>query len=166
MTDRMSRLSQIISDNPGIWFREIMRQSGMQNGVLDHYLRKMESAGIIRVNRTAGRVSYSSLSITEAQLLVARALRRPTQRAILLELAACDGLSFKRLVVQCDKSQSTISKYLNMLVNENLVYVKRREKVALYYLNCKDDVDRLVEEYAQKFMDRPVSGMEDIICSL
>jgi len=38
MTDRDSQIQQIIEQNPGIQFREIMRSSGLKNGVLSHYL--------------------------------------------------------------------------------------------------------------------------------
>ena len=46
MTNRDSEIQQIIEQNPGIQFREIMRSSGLKNGVLSHYLgklKKMES---------------------------------------------------------------------------------------------------------------------------
>ena len=42
MTDRNLQLQQIIEENPGIQFREIMRSSGLKNGVLSHYLGKLE----------------------------------------------------------------------------------------------------------------------------
>jgi predicted transcriptional regulator len=45
MTDRDSQLQQIIEENPGIQFREIMRSSGLKNGVLSHYLGKLEKSG-------------------------------------------------------------------------------------------------------------------------
>ena len=38
MTDRNSQIQQIIEANPGIQFREIMRSSGLNNGVASHYL--------------------------------------------------------------------------------------------------------------------------------
>ena len=40
MTDRGLQIQQIIEQNPGIQFREIMRSSGLKNGVLSHYLGK------------------------------------------------------------------------------------------------------------------------------
>ena len=40
MIDRSKKLQELIDDNPGIQFREIMRSSGLKNGVLSHYLKK------------------------------------------------------------------------------------------------------------------------------
>jgi DNA-binding HxlR family transcriptional regulator len=51
MTDRNLQLQEIIEKNPGIQFREIMRSSGLKNGVLSHYLGKLEKNGIIKVTR-------------------------------------------------------------------------------------------------------------------
>ena len=42
MIDRSQKLQELIDDNPGIQFREIMRSSGLKNGVLSHYLKKIE----------------------------------------------------------------------------------------------------------------------------
>jgi predicted transcriptional regulator len=41
-SSRQWNLQEIIENNPGIQFREIMRSSGLKNGVLSHYLRKLE----------------------------------------------------------------------------------------------------------------------------
>ena len=39
MIDRTQKLQELIDINPGIQFREIMRSSGLKNGVLSHYLK-------------------------------------------------------------------------------------------------------------------------------
>ena len=51
MTDRNLLLMEIIQNNPGIQFREIMRMSGLKNGVLSHYLKKFEKNGVVKVMR-------------------------------------------------------------------------------------------------------------------
>ena len=51
MTDRDSQIQEIIEKNPGIQFREIMRSSGLKNGVLSHYLDKLERNGVIKAAR-------------------------------------------------------------------------------------------------------------------
>ncbi len=47
MPDRSSLLTNIIYKNPGLHFSEIIRVSGMKNGVLTHYLNKLESLGLL-----------------------------------------------------------------------------------------------------------------------
>ena len=51
MYDRKTMLTEIIYKNPGIHFCEIIRKSGIKNGTLSHYIDKLESTGIIKVER-------------------------------------------------------------------------------------------------------------------
>lgn len=166
MTEQQLRLLRIIEGNPGIRFRRIMRLSGMKNGVLTHHLRRMERAGRIRVMRRPRQTSYSSLEINEDQLRVACALQRSTPRAILLALAAEDGRRFSDLVDCCKRSPSTVSLYLTGMIKDGLVTVRRLESGRRYYINCRGEVNILVEACQPRFTDRPVSGFEDIIGAL
>ena len=61
MTDRDLQIQEIIEKNPGIQFREIMRSSGLKNGVLSHYLDKLERNGIIKAYRGPRQVRFLSL---------------------------------------------------------------------------------------------------------
>jgi hypothetical protein len=49
MTDRNLQSQQIIEQNLGIQFREIIRSSRLKNDVISHYLGKLEKNGIIKV---------------------------------------------------------------------------------------------------------------------
>lgn len=166
MTERQLHLMQVIEDSPGIRFCEIMRRTGMKNGVLSHHLRTLERAGRIRVMRSARQTSYSTRETSEGQLRVAGALQKSTPRAILLALAAEDGRRFSEIVDCCGKSPSTVSLYLKQLINDGLVAAKKPGFAKRYYIACRSEVDRLVESYVPRPSDRPISGFEDIINSL
>ena len=40
--NRVSKVLETIHSNPGIQFRDLMEQTGMKNGVLSHYVNKIE----------------------------------------------------------------------------------------------------------------------------
>lgn len=166
MTNRQQTLMSVIKDNPGIRFREIMRQTGMKNGVLSHHLHAMEKAGRIRVLRGPRQSSYSLPGISEDQLRVAAALQRSTPRSILLSLVDEDGRRFSDMVDCCGKSPSTVSLYLAELVKEGLVSVEETKGVKRYHVECACDVDMLLDTNKPGPSDRPVSGFEDIMNSL
>ncbi|MCE2509350.1 MAG: ArsR family transcriptional regulator [Nitrosopumilaceae archaeon] len=166
MTERQLHLMQVIGNSPGIRFREIMRQTGMKNGVLSHHLRALEKTGRIRVMRSARSTSYSTRNMSEGHLRVAGALQKSTPRAILLALAAEDGRRFSELVDCCGKSPSTVSLYLKALIKDGLVAAKKSGFAKRYHITCRSEVDRLVELYGPRSSDRPISGFEDIINSL
>jgi len=165
MTERDSQLQQIIEENPGIQFREIMRSSGLKNGVLSHYLGKLEKNGIIKVIRGPRQARFYPPRITEEESIAIKALRKQTPRDLLLALIKEDGLEFSKLVKEVGKSPSTVSLYLSQIVDDGLVETKLVQLKKRYYIKAKDLIDKLVEDYRPSSLDKPTSGFEDIINS-
>ena len=165
MTDRDSQLQQIIEENPGIQFREIMRSSGLKNGVLSHYLGKLEKSGIIKVTRGPRQARFYPPKITEEESIVIKALRKQTPRDLLLALIENDGLEFSQLVKAVKKSPSTVSLYLSQLVEDELVEIKFVELKKRYHIKARDLIDKLIEDYRPSLLEKPTSGFEDIINS-
>ncbi len=165
MTDRDSQIQQIIEQNPGIQFREIMRSSGLKNGVLSHYLGKLEKSGIIKVNRGPRQARFYPPQITEAESVVIKALRKQTPRDLLLALIKEDGLEFSQLVKEVKKSPSTVSLYLSQIVDDGLVEIKLVHLKKRYHIKARDVIDKLIEDYRPSLLEKPTSGFEDIFNS-
>ncbi|AJM91628.1 winged helix-turn-helix transcriptional regulator [Nitrosopumilus piranensis] len=165
MTERDSQIQKIIEKNPGIQFREIMRFSGLKNGVLSHYLDKLERNGIIKANRGPRQVRFYSPQITEDESIVIKALRKQTPRDLLLALIKEDGLEFSQLVKEVKKSSSTVSLYLSQLVDDGLVEIKFVQLKKRYHIKVRDLVNKLIEDYRPSLLEKPTSGFEDIINS-
>lgn len=165
MTDRGIKLQQIIEENPGIQFREIMRSSGLKNGVLSHYLGKLEKTGIIKVIRGPRQSRFYSPSITETESIVIKALRKQTPHDLLLALIENDGLDFSQLVKAVKKSPSTVSLYLSQIVDDGLVEIKLVQLKKRYYIKARESIDKLVEDYKPSSLDKSTSRFEDIINS-
>jgi len=165
MTDRNLQLQQIIEQNPGIQFREIMRSSGLKNGVLSHYLGKLEKSGIVKVIRGPRQARFYPPKITEDESIVIKALRKQTPRDLLLALIENDGLEFSQLVKAVKKSPSTVSLYLSQIVEDELVEIKIVELKKRYHIKARDLIDKLIEDYRPSLLEKPTSGFEDIINS-
>ena len=166
MTDRNLQLQEIIEKNPGIQFREIMRNSGLKNGVLSHYLGKLEKNGIIKVVRGPRQTRFFPPQITEDQSIAIKALRRQTPRDLLLALVKQDGLEFNELVKEVGKSPSTVSLYLSQIVQDGLVEIKLENMKKRYYIKARTTIDQLIEDYRPGLLEKPTSGFEDIFNSL
>ena len=147
MINRDSQIQQIIEQNPGIQFREIMRSSGLKNGVVSHYLRKLEKSGVINVNRGPRQSRFYPLHITQEEAIVIKALRKQTPRDLLLALIMQDGLEFSQLVDEVKKSPSTVSLYLSQLVREGLVITKGISLKKKYHIKATEIVDKFIEDY-------------------
>ena len=165
MTNRDLQLQQIIEENPGIQFREIMRSSGLKNGVLSHYLGKLEKSGIVKVIRGPRQARFYPPKITEDESIVIKALRKQTPRDLLLALIENDGLEFSQLVKAVKKSPSTVSLYLSQIVEDELVEIKIVELKKRYHIKARDLIDKLIEDYRPSLLEKPTSGFEDIINS-
>ena len=165
MTDRDSQIQQIIEKNPGIQFREIMRSSGLKNGVLSHYLGKLEKNGVIKATRGPRQIRFYPPQITEDESIVIKALRKQTPRDLILALIKKDGLEFSQLVQEVKKSPSTVSLYLSQLVEDGLVEVKLIQLKKRYHIKARDVIDKLVEDYRPNSLEKPISGFEDIFNS-
>ena len=165
MTDRDTKLQQIIEQNPGIQFREIMRSSGLKNGVLSHYLGKLEKSGIVKVTRGPRQSRFYPPQITEDESIVIKALRKQTPRDLLLALIENDGLEFSQLVKEVKKSPSTVSLYLAQIVADGLVEIKFVDLKKRYHIKARDLIDKLIEDYRPSLLEKPTSGFEDIINS-
>ena len=165
MTDRYSQIQQIIERNPGIQFREIMRSSGLKNGVLSHYLGKLEKNGIIKSIRGPRQVRFYPPQITEDESKVIKALRRQTPRDLLLALVQEDGLDFSQLVQEVKKSPSTVSLYLSQIVADGLIEIRFVKLKKRYHIKARGTIDKLIEDYRPSSLEKPTSGFEDIINS-
>ena len=165
MTDRNLQLQEIIEKNPGIQFREIMRFSGLKNGVLSHYLDKLEKNGIIKVVRSPRQTRFFPPSIAEDESKVIKSLRRQTPRDLLLALVKEDGLEFKQLVQETGKAPSTVSLYLSQIVDDELVEIKLDNFKKKYYIKVRDLIDKLIEEYRPNVIEKSSSEFEDIFNS-
>ena len=142
MIDRDSQIQQIIEQNPGIQFREVMRSSGLKNGVVSHYLRKLEKNGLINVNRGPRQSRFYPLHITEEEAIVIKALRKQTPRDLLLALIMQDGLEFAQLVEEVKKSPSTVSLYLSQLVKEGLIETTCISLKKKYHIKATEIIDK------------------------
>ncbi|MFZ8908972.1 MAG: winged helix-turn-helix transcriptional regulator [Nitrosopumilaceae archaeon] len=166
MTDRNLQLQELIEKNPGIQFREIMRNSGLKNGVLSHYLGKLEKNGLVKVMRGPRQTRFYPPKTTEDESIVIKALRKQTPRDLLLALVENDGLEFSELVKKVGKSPSTVSLYLSQIVQDGLVEIKLEKLKKRYYIKARDLIDQLIEDYRPSLLEKPTSGFEDIFNSL
>ena len=166
MISRDSQIQHIIEQSPGIQFREIMRSSGLKNGVVSHYLRKLEKSGVINVNRGPRQSRFYPLGITEEETIVIKALRKQTPRDLLLALIMQDGLEFAQLVEEVKKSPSTVSLYLSQLVKEGLIETTGISLKKKYHIKATEIIDKFIEDYRPTAVEKATSGYEDIFNSL
>ena len=157
----------IIQDNPGIKFREIMRITGMKNGVLGHHLNKIEEKGLIHVERKPRNTRFFPLRLKENSQIIS-SLRRPTSRGIILSILqeGNHGLEFSEIVHKINRSPSTISFYLSKLAQEKIIVTSVNNRKKLYKVKEKIQIDQLIEQYHPHLVEKASDSFTDIFNSL
>jgi predicted transcriptional regulator len=164
--NRSLEIIEIVGKNPGIKFREIMRESGLKNGVLSYHTRKLEENGSVKIDRKAGETRFYPLCVTEEESNLITSLRRDTQRHILLALLDKEILGFNDIVQKVKKSPSTVSTFLGKLVDENIVGIKIIELRKVYYLKNAVMVHEIIEKYNPILLERTAYNLADTFSNL
>ncbi|MBT8252215.1 MAG: winged helix-turn-helix transcriptional regulator [Nitrosopumilus sp.] len=146
MTDRSTLLTEIIYKNPGLHFSEIIRVSGMKNGVLTHYLNKLESSGIINVKREKDKTRYFSPKINLEEIKVIKFLRKETSRKIIFFLLK-NYMEFHEIVNKVGKSSPTISQNMSELLKNDLIVFKMKNSKKIFYIKQTPLVEKLIKKY-------------------
>ena len=163
--DKSLEITGIIEKNPGIKFREIMRETGFKNGVLSYHVRKLEENGIVKIDRKSGETRFYPLCVSEEESNLITSLRRDTQRKILLSLLE-KSLSFNEIVKKSRKSPSTVSTFLGKLVDEKIVNLKVVNLKKIYFLRNPDMVHEIIERYNPILLERIAYNLADTLSNL
>ena len=164
--DRSIEIINIVEKNPGIKFREIMRESGLKNGVLSYHARKLEENGSVKIDRKSGETRFYPLCVTDEESNLITSLRRDTQRHILLSLLDGKSLTFNEIVQKVRKAPSTVSTFLGKLVDDNIVEVKIVELKKSYILRNRDMVHEIIEKYNPILLERAAYNFADTFSTL
>ena len=140
-------LTDIIYQNPGLHFCEMVRVSGMKNGVLAHYIDKLETNGIIKIERERKKTRFFSPEISLEEIKIIRFLRKETTRNIIFSLMSNNSLEFGEITKKVGKSSPTISQNLSELLQSNLVYVKLDGMKKKYFIKNNSLFKKLIKKY-------------------
>ena len=159
--DRSIEIIDIVEKNPGIKFREIMRKTGLKNGVVSYHAKRLEESGSVKIDRKSGETRFYPLCVTEEESNIITSLRRDTQRHILLHLLDGKSFTFNEIVHKVKKSPSTVSTFLGKLVDEHIVECKIVELKKTYFLKNPDMVKEIIEKYNPILLERAAYNFAD-----
>ena len=166
MATREELIISEIKSNPGIRYRELMKQIGVTNGVMSYYLRKLEKSEFVWVERTPRVTRFYSSDLSEDEAKLVKRLRQETPKRILVSLVENNTLTFQELVQNIRKAPSTTSFYLKQLVSDNIIATSRSDFKTVYSVSEKKRIANLIEEYYPDIIEQASDNLSDIIESL
>jgi len=164
--DRSNIIVKTIQNNPGIHVRGIMNETDLENGVVVHYLEKLEKQGKIKSKKYTRYKRYYSLDIDEEEYDIIRNLRKPTKKEILLFIVVKGSTSFKEIISKTHKSPSTISWNLSELINNNVIEKYDKDRKTFYRIKNMKLLKHTFRKEFSKLLDRKKEHSEDIFLAL
>ena len=158
-------LLKLIDAEPGIRYRELLRRTGLVNGVLTYHLSALEKASVIKVDRQSRVTRYYPVNVSDHESQVLGFVRHEPAREIISFILQQDMCTFNELVDYVKKAPSTVSSHLKRLKDAGLVSVRYGE-YQLYSLSNRDLVAEVLAKYRATFADRVVDNYVEMLDEL
>ena len=125
------KIVKCVNEIPGIRYRELLRITGISNGVLSYHLNLLDNSGKIRVNRVNNRVTrYFSYDVSLHETYIIGLLRQETSRKIIMYILEKGTCGFNDIIIHTRKVPSTISWHMARL----------RVQILLRYVNSMNSI--------------------------
>jgi predicted transcriptional regulator len=156
-------LMRYIEQTPGIRYRELLRRTGLVNGVLTHHLAALEKANMIKVYRESRITRYYPVSISDKESAVLKFVRHEPIREILLFILKNEMCTFNEIVNHTGKAPSTVSSHLKRLEEAGIISVRYGEHYQLYCVVGGDLVAEVFSKYTVSFVDKVVDNYSEML---
>lgn len=160
------QIMQVIEKNPGIKFREIMRETGMKNGVLGYYAAKLEREGSVKIERSPGQTRFYPPGVSDEDTLLIKNLRQETPKQILTVLLQHEALSFSEIVDKIQKSPATVSLYLSQITKDGIVESGLVNFKKKYHIRNIEKIRSIIDKYHPSLIESSADHLADTFSSL
>jgi len=167
LNDIQSKLLKHIKENPGIRYRELLRLTGLVNGVLTYHISSLEKSIQIRVDRNNNSRTtryYANDIPTEQSNIIGYVRIEATRQIILFILEHNHPCTFNEIVEHTKKSPSTVSWHLKRLKDAGIVSLRYgHQNQQLYTATDEGLVADVLYRYKESFVDKVVNNYTQII---
>jgi DNA-binding transcriptional ArsR family regulator len=156
-------LMKHIEQTPGIRYRELLRLTGLVNGVLSYHLSALERANVVKVNRESRITRYYPVNVSDKESSILKFVRHEPIRQILLFILEHDMCTFNEIVDHTGKAPSTVSSHIKRLRGAGIVLVRHGENHQLYRVAERDLIAEVLSKYTATFTDRVVDNYTEML---
>lgn len=156
-------LMKQIEQTPGIRYRELLRLTGLVNGVLTYHLAALERANVIKVIRESRMTRYYPVSVSDQESAILKFIRREPIRQILLFVLEHYMCTFNEIVDHTQKAPSTVSSHLMRLREAGVILIRHGEYHQLYRVAESELVAEVLSKYTTSFVDKVVDNYTEML---
>ena len=159
------KIIQLVNEMPGIRYRELLRITGVSNGVLSYHLNLLDNLGKVQVHRVNNRVTrYFPHDVSTLESNVIGLLRPTTTRKIILYILGFGPCGFNDIVIHTKKVPSTVSWHLSRLRDANIIKVRKQNDLNYYEIKInKLTLQNLLNKYNSSFIEKVVDNYTNMI---
>ena len=143
-------IRKFIKRFPGIRYRELMRETGLSNGVLTYHLQVLKNSGRIKIEKINQRVTrYYTYNLNDEEQNLIGFLRQDTTREIILYILHNEFCTFNSIVDYINKVPSTVSWHLSKIKEADIIVVSKKGNVQVYSItkNKQTIILDLIDRY-------------------
>jgi len=145
---------EYILNNPGSHLRKISRELNMKLGTLRYHLDYLERKEIIASKKENNlKVYFINRELDIKDKNICPLLQQKRFRDIILTIILSPGPSHKEISNKLSINPSTLSKYINILEDRNIVYHKKIGREKWYYVFDEKRIMKLLLTYKKSFWD-------------
>lgn len=151
-----------IGQTPGIRYRELLRLTGLVNGVLTYHLAALEKLNVIRVDRAPRITRYYPVNVSERESAILKFVRHEPVSQIVRFILEHDTSTFNEIVNHTGKAPSTVSCHLRRLREAGIISVRCGEQ-HIYRLVDKDFVADVLSKYKASLLEKVVDSYTEMM---
>lgn len=112
-----------ISSNPGTYPNEIIKETGLNRGVVGHHLKMLENQNMVVSHKVCGKSHYflNESTYGEKEKVLLAELKNERHRKIILEILNCEQITHETLAGRIGVSASTINWHIRHLKEQGIV---------------------------------------------
>lgn len=148
----------VISQFPGLHFREVQRRTGIGTGALQYHLEVLERAGAIKVEKKWLGLRLYPRNISDSESGILSILHNSNYRNTLLFLLSNSRASQGQIASHVGVSPSTMSWYLKRLIQMNVVKGERTGKEVRYSIVDTQSIAKTLSAFRSSFLDKSVDN--------
>ena len=117
------KIYSFVSSNPGTYPNEIIKETGLNRGVVEHHLKTLKNQNMIVSHKVCGKSHYflNASTYGEKEKVLLAELKNEKRRRIILEILNCEQITHETLAGKIGVSAPTVNWHIRHLKEEGIV---------------------------------------------
>jgi predicted transcriptional regulator len=153
------QIYETVNKQPGLHLREIERRTEIPLSTLNYHLDFLVRYKLLERETDGHYTRFYAQDVEEDEKKLLTVLRQKTLRNILLELINRERMSYQELLEHLQIPASTLSFYMNKLLEADTVLLHRIGRENFYTIKNEHKVARTLIVYKSSFLDNLVDNV-------